>query len=781
MNITTLSLPNGHGSAGGAEPRPLGSDIRKLLSAIAFTVSLYGATAPFQQSVEPLLRKNCLGCHNAKLSSGGLNITPFLDARSPASSRDGWERILVKVRTGEMPPKGAPQPRADQLAAFNATIESEFDKADRATKPDPGRVTARRLNRAEYSNSVRDILGVYFRANEAFPPDDSGYGFDNIGDVLTVSPVLMQQYIYAAERISVRAIGGDPLPKAGLFNLRARLKRTAIYTVDAAEIVEHSADYIVRVLITGHRGAEGKPVNLEIAVDGKLLKTAAVDSALTLVTKQAGATQRTIEEVHVYLAQGPHSFRAAFVSGDLDREAGMNPGKNIYPETIELLGPFPAKQESVVRNPLLPCDPTSGAACIERIVAPIARRAFRRPVMKAEIADLLAVAERARKAGYTPPQSVQFAIQAILISPHFLFRIEHDPLPGSNGSISDWELASRLSYFLWSSIPDDELLALASAGKLHQPAILTAQVKRMIADSKSSALAENFAGQWLETRSLDAVKPDPIKFPAWNSDLKEAMKTETRMFYEAVMRENLPISEFITGRFTYLNETLAKHYGIKGVMGPDFRKVELETNQRGGVLTQASVLTVSSYPSRTSPVLRGKYVLENMLGAAPPPPPPDVPALDEAAVGKKGTLRQQFEQHRANAACASCHARMDVLGFGLENYDAIGRWRTEDGLFPVDASGTFPNGKTFSTPSEMKTLLVAELPEFTNCFVEKMLTYSLGRGLEAYDRRTVREIGRAAKESNYRFESIVQAIVNSAPFLQRRRDMIVKSKEIARK
>ncbi len=740
------------------------------------------AAAPFSQTVAPVLREKCSACHNGKLMSGGLNISPFTELESTKTNREAWERILTRIRNGDMPPKAAPKPTPEQVTALIATVEAEFDRADKAAKADPGRVTARRLNRAEYENSVRDLLGVHFRASEAFPPDDSGYGFDNIGDVLTVSPVLMQQYLYAAERIASRAIGGDPLPKAGLFNLKNRIKRTAVYTIDANEIIEHSAEYVVRVLITGHRGPEGKPVKLEITVDGKLLRTAMIESALTQVTKQAGATQRTIEEVRVYLPQGLHAVRAAFVSGDLDVAAGMNAGKNIYPESIELAGPFMAKAETTPRNPLLPCDPAAGAACMEKILAQIARRAYRRPVSRPELAQLLAVAERARKAGYPPLQCVQFALQAVLVSPHFLFRVERDPREGGNGLLSDWELATRLSYFFWSSIPDEELLALAGAGRLHRPDVLDAQARRMMRDAKSAALAENFAGQWLETRSLDAVKPDPVKFPAWGFDLKEAMKTETRMFFEAVMRENLPVSAFIDSRFTFLNETLAKHYGVKGVTGPDFRRVALETDQRGGVLTQASVLTVSSYPSRTSPVLRGKYILENVLGAPPPPPPADVPALDEAAVGKKGTLRQQFEQHRSNAACAACHAKMDVLGFGLENYDAIGRWRTQDGAFPVDASGTFPNGRKFATPAEMKQVLSAELPEFTNCLIEKLLTYALGRGLEAYDRRTVREINRAAAAGDYKFESIVMAIVHSVPFQQRRRDMIPKvTKELASK
>jgi hypothetical protein len=325
-----------------------------------------------------------------------------------------------------------------------------------------------------------------------------------------------------------------------------------------------------------------------------------------------------------------------------------------------------------------------------------------------------------------------------------------------------------LSYFLWSGMPDDELLGLAESRKLRAPGVLDAQVKRMLADPRSAALADNFAGQWLETRNLDSVKPDPQKFPDWGPELKDAMKTETRMFFESVLREDRPLSEFLDARYTFLNERLAKHYGIDGVTGPDFRRVELTTNQRGGILSQASVLTVSSYPTRTSPVIRGKYVLQNILGAPPPPPPPDVPLLDEEAVGTTGSMRQQLEKHRANATCASCHSRMDVLGFGLENYDAIGKWRTMDGKFPVDASGTLPGGKSFGNPEELRVLLKADLSEFSRCLIEKILTYALGRGLERYDNRTVDRLNRDLAASGYGLQKLIHEVVESLPFQSRR-------------
>lgn len=411
---------------------------------------------------------------------------------------------------------------------------------------------------------------------------------------------------------------------------------------------------------------------------------------------------------------------------------------------------------------------------MEKIVATLAHRAYRRPVTGAEVASLMKFVTLARSRGGTSEQGIQLAIQAMLVTPQFLFRIEHDPNPTDPRDvhrISDIELASRLSYFLWSSMPDDELQGLAEAGKLREPAVLDAEVKRMLADRRASAFAANFAGQWLEIRNLDVVKPDPGKFPEWGPELRDAMKTETRMFFEYVLRENRPLADFIDARYTFLNARLAKFYGIPGVTGPDFRRVELTTGQRGGLLSQASVLTVSSYPTRTSVVLRGKYVLNNILGSEIPPPPPDVPALDESAVGTLMSLRQQMEKHRADPMCASCHNKMDPLGFGLENYNAIGKWRTQDGKFPVDASGTLPDGKSFQTPDEMRALLMAALPQFSRCLTEKMLTYALGRGLHPYDRRTVDGIERDMAAGGYHFQSLIFEIVHSVPFQMGRGDV----------
>jgi mono/diheme cytochrome c family protein len=732
----------------------------------------------FDQAVRPLLTQSCRGCHNEKLASGNLNVATFLDPASVAGKREGWERILDKLRAGEMPPPGVPKPAPEKVAALTAYLEGEFEKVDRNTTPDPGRIVAHRLNRTEYSNTVRDLLGVPFHAEEEFPADDASFGFDNIGAALTVSPTLMQKYLQAAEQIASRAVGGDPLPKPGLFNKKSRTKRLDADTIEFKDRVDFDADYTFRALLVGHRGADDKPLTLVLSIDGKPLKTVEVPVQINAVNKQGGATQRSSQEIRTFIPQGEHTFRAAFINDeqlkDIPVAARLNNNKNIYPESLEIAGPFPPSAEHPIQKKILICDLSTGRSCADRILTNLAHRAYRRPTARPEVAQLMAVYDKAKSGGYTPEQSLQFAITAMLVSPKFLYRIESDPKSGAASRISDLELASRLSYFLWSSTPDDELLRLGESSKLHQPEILDAQVKRMIEDPKSAAFAENFPGQWLEIRSLDAVHPDAKKFPEWTPDLKEAMRTETSMFFASVLRDNRPISDLIDGKYTFLNETLAKYYGIEGVTGPEFRRVDLNTDQRSGVLTQASILTVTSYPNRTSVVLRGKYLLENVFGAPPPPPPPDVPKLDEDTVGVAKSLRQQMEQHRSDPVCASCHSKMDVLGFGMENYDAIGRWRTTDGKFPIDSTGSFPNGKSFAGPAEMKALLHDNMPEFTRTIATKVLTYALGRGIEPFDRRTVKEIVKQTAEQDYSFQALILAVTHSPAFQQRRTEEIAR-------
>lgn len=743
-----------------------------LLSWIVLAPSLMGA-ADFAAAVPPLLRNSCVGCHNNRVSSGGLDLAPFLEPASVTRNREGWERIVRKIRSGEMPPKGLPRPPAARVDALLSYIGGEFDRADRNVKPDPGRVTARRLNRREYSNTIRDLLAVDFRAEKDFPTDDSGNGFDNIGDVLTISPVLMEKYLAAAGRIAARAIGADPLPKpveAEYHSKTKTIRRPDASTIEASHRVDFDGEYTIRIGLPGERAADAKPVTLGFWMDGKLLHTMQVE---TRPSKLVYFDPYSEEQIRLALPEGDHVFRAGFIGDEfvksVPEKERYNRKKNKFLDSMVFVGPYPLPQEKASRKAILVCDPKTGPACVDRIVATLARGAYRRPVTRAEVASLVKFVALARAEGQSVEQGLQLAIQAMLVSPHFLFRIEHDPNPADAARVhpvSEIELASRLSYFLWSTMPDEELLRLAETGRLR--ASLDRQVKRMLADPKSAALADNFAGQWLETRNLDGVKPDPRKFPDWGPELREAMKAETRLFFEAVLRENRPLTDFLDARYTFLNERLAKHYGIAGVTGDEFRRVELATEQRGGILSQASVLTVSSYPTRTSPVIRGKYILENVLGAPPPPPPPDVPQLDEGAVGNAGSLRQQLEKHRSSAMCASCHNRMDVLGFGLENYDAIGKWRTMDGKFPVDASGTLPGGKSFTTPAGMRAALMDSMPDFTRCLTEKMLTYALDRGVERYDRLAVADLGRKLAANGYRFQTLIDGIVHSLPFQSRR-------------
>jgi len=727
----------------------------------------------FEQSVLPVLNGTCAGCHNAKLASGGLNMAQLTSA-SLKENPELWRRLVRRVRAGDMPPPGVPKPPVEQLNALVTFVQGRLDGVQSSQGPDPGHVTAHRLNRNEYTNTIRDLLAVDYRADKNFPSDDSSGGFDNMSDVLTVSPVLMGKYMQAARAIAARAIGADPFPTP--FEVEyafkdARVRRVDSSTIEATHLVEFDAEYDLRFALQGER-KEGEPVLFGFWMDGKLLHSMMVD------TKPSGLVYfnpYSEAKFRLYLPAGDHVFRAGFINDKfvdtLEAKELYDRNKNKFVDSIIFTGPFKSTVDKPSRKQILICDPASGRACVERILSTLARRAYRRPVTQRDVASLVHFLDLAQQEGQTVEQGLQLAIEAMLVSPNFLFRVEHDANPRDASAVhpvTDFELASRLSYFLWSSMPDDTLLDLADAGKLHDLVVLDQQVKRMLADGRSAAFAANFAGQWLETRNLDFVKPDPKKFPEWDADLRDAMKEETRLFFEHVLRENRPVSDFLSADYTFLNERLAKHYGISGVTGPEFRRVDLTTDQRGGVLSQAGVLTVSSYPNRTSVVIRGKYVLTSILGTPPPPPPPDVPPLDESAVGVNASLRVQMERHRADPICASCHSKMDPLGFGLENYDAIGRWRTKDGNFPVDSSGVLPNGKTFTTPAQMREVLSSQMPEFSRALIERMLTYALGRGVKGFDEPVLTKIQAVVAADGYRFQPIIREIVKSLPFTARR-------------
>jgi mono/diheme cytochrome c family protein len=745
-------------------------------SSAARTVSKPPTVAAFTAATKELFDDTCSECHNPTDLSGGFDVNVYRSVETLATDRDRWESILAKLKTREMPPDDAViQPSDEQINTLVKLLEKEFERADAAMKPDPGRVTARRLNRAEYTNTIRDLLAVDFRADRNFPTDDSGEGFDNIGDVLTVSPVLMEKYLAAAGRIAERAIATGSLPKPVEveYSLRFKnLRRIDPSNVEATHRFDFDADYELKIGLPGQRAKDAAPVTLGLWIDGRLVQTTTVE------TRPSGLVYFnpfSEERIRVPITEGDHTLRLGFIDDPfvktLAQDEIYKDSVNKWVGAVTVIGPFATSGEKPSRKKILVCDPASGPRCVDRILATLARRAYRRPVTGAEVAALKRFVDMARADGQSVEQGIGLAIQAMLVSPHFLFHIERDLYPNDPSRmhrVSDVELASRLSYFLWNSMPDDELLSLAERRRLSVPLVLDTQVKRMLADPRSAAMAENFAGQWLEIRNLDAIKPDPQKFPAWTPELRDAMKTETRMFFDTILRENRPVGEFIDARYTFLNELLAKHYGIDNVTGPEFRRVDLATGERGGVLTHGSVLAVSSYPTRTSVVIRGKYILQNILGTPPPPPPADVPALDEQAVGTTASLRKQMEAHRTNAICASCHSRMDPLGFALENYDAIGKWRTMDGGFPVDSSGVLPGGKKFANSAEMRQILTERVPELTRTLTEKLLIYSLGRGLQRYDRPTVNGITKRVAASGYGFQTLVQEVVRSLPFQSRR-------------
>jgi mono/diheme cytochrome c family protein len=719
----------------------------KRLSAFLLGALAWGAD-PWGERVQPSLLAHCASCHGDKAPAGGLSIPALLAAPTTNSptQRERWERIAARIRAGEMPPPGAPRPAPPQLAAIAQQIEAAYEALDRARPVDPGRVTARRLNRFEYANSVRDLLGLDLNPAEDLPTDPYGYGFDSIGDVLSVNSALMDQYLKAAERIARLAIPvpGETVPATMQRYLAERIGQDRQLRLTIDHVFPIDGLYTLRTAFY-QALKDGTRVRLRLTVDGQpagegeLRFYYQIDRGLTVPQVRVPAGRHRVEATLTVLPDPPYK------------------GAPPYLESVEVFGPLPAGQRPDRR--LLTCAAAPGPACARQILLPLARRAWRRPLSTADTTALLGLAAREQARTGSFEQAMRTALTAILLSPHFLFRLEQDRGPRPQ-PVSPHELATRLAYFLWGSLPDAELSRLADAGAL--PTHLEEQTRRLLAHPRSTAFIENFAGQWLQTRNLAVLKPDAKLFPAFTGELAAAMRTETELFFAEILRENRSILDLLDAPFTYLNEPLAKHYGIEGVRGEAFRRVALDGVRRGGVLTHASVLTVSSYPTRTSPVIRGKWILDNLLNQPPPPPPPNVPALEEKAAASGGSMRQQLAQHRSNPSCAACHTRMDPLGFGLENYDAIGRWRDED------ASGELPGGVRFTTPAEMKQILKADPDVFARALTEKMLTYALGRGVELSDRPAVRLIVDRLRTNGYRMHEVILGIVESEPFRKRR-------------
>ncbi len=751
----------------------------------------------FEESVKPFLAEHCATCHGERMQMADLRLDQFAEESEALRHPDVWDDVLRMTRSGRMPPPGSSAPAASELDALAAWIESRGASMQRHRTERPGRVTARRLNRDEYNNTVRDLLDVSLRPADSFPVDDSGYGFDNIGDVLSVSPLLMEKYLDAAGKLARAAIWNRPrLAEPTRFRIQAvrdpenpaAIGNVSPFTADGSMRLAHrfpaAGFYRFAFGATDRRQRsedDGRylpdmepppPRLMTLTVDGRRMATKAVEAAQYFDRSERATHRMGPGETEIWL--GFIDFSGA----PMNPNAGYATRK-IWVDYLEINGPFDAAPLPLPKSHrrLITCRPEGEEPwrpCARRIVERLARRAFRRPPTEAELRRLMALAEASMRGGESFEGMVQTVLQAVLVAPQFLFRVERDPAPGGaepTRSVDSYELASRLSYFLWSSMPDEELLAAAEAGLADSPAEIRRQVRRLLADPRSAALSRNFAGQWLQLRNLARIRPDPERFPGIDDGLRAAMERETQLFFSGVLREDRSVLEFLDSDFTFLNGPLARHYGIEGVEGDEFRRVALPDGRRGGLLGQASMLTVSSYPTRTSPVLRGLWVLENILGQAPPPPPPDVPELEAVQGEMHGTLRQQLEAHRANEGCMSCHLVMDAIGFGLENYDPVGRWRTEDRGVPLDTSGTLPGGRSFETPAQLRGILVeTERDAFCRTLAKKLLTYALGRGVDRRDNPAIDAILRDLKASGYRFSALIDGIVTSTPFLRRAGD-----------
>jgi len=744
----------------------------------------------YHRDIAPLVKKYCIDCHGPKVQIAGIDFSKYPTEASVIKGRETWEKVVQNVRSGHMPPKNAPQFAEPERKRLLGWIDSQLAQVDCGVR-DPGRVTMRRLNRAEYNNTIRDLVGVQFRPADDFPSDDVGYGFDNIGDVLTISPILMEKYLAAAEKIVEQAII-TPDPAVARFEAErmpetggdgAVLQTSRALQSDGEVWVDYhfpsDGEYVIRARAFGQQ-AGPDPARMAFRLEGKDLET--VD-----VPAKEAAPQ--LYEKRVRVQKGKRRVAVAFTNDyympkDPDPK---NRDRNLVVDFLEISGPLGAKPTDLpeTHRRIFIAQPSTANPldAARKIMHSFAQRAFRRPPTKSEVDRLTSIVGAVMKEGDSFERGVQLAVEAVLVSPHFLFRVEPDPPVAKTAAgktvkapparpLNDWELATRLSYFLWSSMPDDQLFSLAEKGLLKKPEVLEAQAQRMLKDPKSKALVENFGMQWLTLRNLQNFNPDPARFPTFNNELRAAMYQETELFFQAIVREDRSVLDLLDGKFTYLNERLAKHYGIQGVQGDQFRRVALAGDQRGGVLTHGSILAITSNPSRTSPVKRGKWVLEQMLGTPPPPPPPDVPELEDEKDQQvlTGTLRQRMQQHMKDPGCASCHSRMDPIGFGLENFDAVGAWRAKDGENEIDASGTLPDGSSFNGPAQLMTILKKQKGQFVRHLTSQTVTYALGRGLEHYDRCNLDAMAGTVAKKGYRFSAIVSEVVRSEPFRMRRAD-----------
>jgi len=762
------------------------------------------AAEPFSKAGVAFLEKNCTSCHGAEKHKADLTLHQYRDDVSLLKQRKKWKQILEAVQKGDMPPDDKPQPSDAEKRAFIESAKAVFANYDKSAKPDPGRVTLRRLNRSEYNNTIRDLVGIDLQPAADFPIDDVGYGFDNNGDVLSLSPVLMDRYLDAAQAVAEQAIpvtpgkpitrtqyskycepGAPSTPMRGNYRLLVPGK-THIETgpLNTSFHLEPGGEHKFRARVYAETPS-GRPVKVALLVAGEKIENPEPAAKLAeLEIEKVPQVQRCrivqIAEVtarddkHPQFVEGliPPMKGIERVAIALVKDAGANPPPTLYVEFLQTEGPLDARSPFVKRWASAPAEGKTPQQRTRDVLSGFLPRAWRRPVSPEETERVAKVADAAVQRGETWESGLRMALISIFSSPKFIFRMEPDEQPENPEAhaVNEFQLASRLSYFLWATCPDDELLALAQKGQL--TANLEAQVKRMLKDPRAETLTDNFAMQWLQLRRLAAVQPDEGKFKRFRSSVKASMMTETQLFFKEIVREDRSILDLLDSDFTYIDRRLAEIYNLQppgGFQRDEFKRVSLTGTPRGGLLTQPSILTVTSNPTRTSPVKRGKWILEQLLGDPPPPPPPNVPSLDDKNRKElSGSFRQKLEQHRANPACANCHAKMDTMGFAMENFNGIGQWRdkNEEGQ-PVEVGGKI-DGLELKSLGDLKKLLGEKKDLFAHCLAEKMLIYALGRGLDYYDDRTVDRIQAETAKGGYKFSALVTAIVKSDPFRLRR-------------
>ncbi len=779
------------------------------ISLLAASPQQYSATAPDANAAayRAVLDKYCVTCHGEKLKTAGLELQKA-DIAHPPPNADVFEKVIRKLRAGAMPPQGLPRPDKATLDGMATYLEASLD-ASAMANPNPGRWLLHRLNRTEYANAVKDLLSLDIDPAAYLPPDDQSYGFDNIADVLKTSPSLLERYMSASWNISRLAVG-NPKIIADLSTYRARPDLSQDEHVDGLPfgtrggmLIRHNfpldGEYIIKVRLwrptTDMVRGIMAPHQVEISVDGVRVRLATVGGGKDFkdAVDNPAASAADIDDrlsVRVPVKAGPRTVIATFLTrAEAQDDDILQPfirttqdpvgyqGQPIV-DRVTINGPFNAGSASDTpsRRKVFVCRPGKGVdevSCAKKILAGLARRAYRRPITDRDTERLLTFYQKGKNEGGTFDSGIEAGIQVILASPQFVFRFEPDPAniaEGQSYKVSDVELASRLSFFLWSTIPDEQLMTLATQGKLKDPVVLEQQVRRMMTDPRSQAMVDNFASEWLYLRNLKGINPDYETFPDFDDNLRQAMGKETQLFFGSIMREDRNVMDLLNADYTFVNERLARHYGIPNIYGEEFQKVAITDPARRGLLGQASILTVTSYSTRTSVVQRGKWILTNILGTPPPAPPPNVPPLKEnAAGGKKLSLRERMEAHRANPTCAACHKVMDPIGFTLENFDAIGQWRDNDDGAKIDTSGTMYNGTKVQKPADLHAMLSADPHIFVGVLTEKLMTYAIGRGVDYYDMPSIRSIVREAEKNNYRFSTLILGIVKSPEFQMKKK------------